>query len=267
VTRLLYRWFVQIYVVGDNRLRRITRALDNSSVSEIQGILSYNRVETVAGALEGGRVDGNGPVARFEDPKGVMMSPNGRIFVADALQSPSYVIARNITCSTRLVDLIRPSGCTLYDPPVDVFDRLQSPLANHIYYNENLTSSYHIQTCMGTPPPSIGPTSSGVVSSSAFGSGGSSAGGYVLYMMKCLECQGTDCKFSFGVCAGAQLVSLRLMRMNKRTLAQRFECTAHLVVITLPLFPPKLSSQRACLARSTTRTSRGCAHQQAMRAT
>lgn len=166
---------VQIYVLSDNRVRRITTSYTNVSVN--QGVSSYNRVVTVAGALSPGRVDGTGTIARFEQPKGIMMSPNGRIYVADTLQcrirrvTPAPTVARPITCLTRLVDVIHPSGCTMYDPPTDVFDRLQTPVEDHLYFMENQTNAYTIQRCMGNPPPAIGPTSSGVVSSSSFGSG------------------------------------------------------------------------------------------------
>ena len=95
----------QVLVVDTNRLRRLTRS-DNGT-STIQHITSFNRVVTLAGSMQPGRDDGIGQVARFESPKGVIMTPDNRIFVADSLQcrirraSSAFNVATPVKCTTR----------------------------------------------------------------------------------------------------------------------------------------------------------------------
>ncbi len=172
----------QVLVVDTNRVRRITRSDYGLNVSTIQGIESLNRVVTIAGADAPGREDGIGQDSRFQTLKGVTMSKDGRIFVADALQcrlrrvSSALHIATPVTCKTRMVDMVRPSGCSMYDPPVDVFDRLMTPIADNVFYHENRSTELNILRCIGTPPPDIGVTSTGVVSLGLFGNVTSDSG-------------------------------------------------------------------------------------------
>ena len=167
--------------MGDNRLRRITRSYTSNST--IQSVRSFNRVATIAGSLETGRADGVQNAARFEAPTGVAMAPSGRVYIADSLQcrirraTPADRAALNVSCTTRLVDIVRPSGCNMYDMPVDAYDRMQTQVANHMYFQQNQSTSFTILNCLGTPPPTSGPTSSGFVSSSSAGGGTITAGG------------------------------------------------------------------------------------------
>ena len=158
-----------------NRVRRITRSY--STVSTIQSVTSFNRVVTLAGSPAPGHQDGIGQVATFDNPRGVVMTPDNRVYVADSLQcrlrriSSALNVAYPVTCKTRLVDVLRPSGCSLYDPPVNAFDRMGTPLAENIYYQENRTTAYTILPCMGTPPPDIGITTTGTASTATISGG------------------------------------------------------------------------------------------------
>jgi glucose/arabinose dehydrogenase len=76
--------------------------------------------------------------------QGVAVAPDGRIYVTEGSNcrvrriTPADVLAQNLQCSTRLVDVLRPGGCALYDPPVTVHDRMVSTLQ---------LSSFHVTTC------------------------------------------------------------------------------------------------------------------------
>lgn len=112
-----------LLVVEGQRVRRIT--LDVGSVWTAQGVLSRNRVVTVAGsALEGER-DGEGSEALFSEPRALVAAPEGEVYVVDSTScrlrrvSPAARVAVPVSCGARLVDVVRPGGCASYDPPVD----------------------------------------------------------------------------------------------------------------------------------------------------
>jgi hypothetical protein len=158
--------YVQLVVTDGHRVRRITTS--SFDTSQVQGIWSFNRVVTLAGGLETGFTDGIGEIATFNGPtvrptaaltlfsvvgyvqcwlsfwQGVAVAPDGRIYVTEGSNcrvrriTPADVLAQNLQCSTRLVDVLRPGGCALYDPPVTVHDRMVSTLQ---------LSSFHVTTC------------------------------------------------------------------------------------------------------------------------
>lgn len=261
---------MQIFVVSDNRVRRVTTSYSLNST--IQTITSFDRVDTIAGALTAGRADGIGQDARFEQPRGVMMSPDGRVYVADSLQcrirrvSPSTIVARPVTCTTRLVDILRPSGCWLYDPPVDAFDLMLSDVADNIYYQQNQSSALSIQKCLGTPPPSIGPNSTGLVSSTTVGSGGLvSSSGYA----PSLHTVHTRPPHVFRVVPPAPSPPAAVPRASrpwtctsKLTTAPRCASTALRGATRSTWLPRRPGSLWSCSARSTTRTRARCAPRQ-----
>jgi len=164
-----------ILVVDGNRIRRVTR---NGTTSEIQGQTFEDSVVTVAGshdASTGGSRDGIGNEATFNAPRGIVMdSESGRVFVSDSSScrlrriTPSEQVAKPIDCSSTLLDIIRPSGCASYDPPVDSMWLKSTDIASNIHYNYKNRSEFGfkaewingrkgfygrmIRNCQGTPP-------------------------------------------------------------------------------------------------------------------
>ena len=148
-----------VLVSDGHRIRRVTRV--DSPFSTIQGIRSFNRVVTLAGGLPAGDRDGIGQVATFDTPRGVQGTPDGHIYVADPVHcrirriTPARLVAQDVNCTTRLVDVLRPSGCTAYDPATDALDFKASDVNFNIHYSANTTEfdGFRIQECLGTPPP------------------------------------------------------------------------------------------------------------------
>lgn len=95
-----------------------------------------------------------------------MMSIDGRVYVSDSLQcrirtiTAAKDVATRLSCSTRAVDILRPEGCSMYDPAVDNIDRKATPVTNNVYYNyQDPKRGYSIPRCQGFPPPDLGLTS------------------------------------------------------------------------------------------------------------
>jgi len=165
-------------VVSDgDRIRRITGTPDETH--EIQGVASKARVVTIAGGFTEGTKDGVGWEAEFNKPRGVVVSADNRIYVADTVAcrirriTPSRTVARTLTCTDRLVDVIRPEGCDMYDPPVDNIDRKATPVSSNIHYNylqeylEENGDKYsrvgkRVPVCVGVPEPDLGIESNGI---------------------------------------------------------------------------------------------------------
>jgi LCCL domain len=125
------------------------------------------------------------------------VAPDGRIYVSEGSNcrirriTPADVLAQKLQCSTRLVDVLRPGGCALYDPPVTVHDRMVihhcchhatvgcqfthvacphcglqiSNKIGNVYYAVNSTTrnGHIIPQCLGTPPPNVAPSATGVL--------------------------------------------------------------------------------------------------------
>jgi len=73
-------------------------------------------------------------------------------------------VAQRIGCTTSAVEVLRPSGCSSYDPPVDARDLTVSPAYGNLYYNyaDRMASNHldgdeptgrSVRNCVGSPPP------------------------------------------------------------------------------------------------------------------
>ena len=176
-----------LLVLDGHRLRRI----EFRGTNTIQGITSRNRVSTISGGAISGKADGMAEHATFNEPKGVTMAADGRIYVADFVGSRvrrltrAYDIPKDATCETTADSLVRPSGCSSYDVLTDSLLAKGTPIAGNIYYNKGvyLTSNdvlspdmysqldsvrdrklgagLRVRSCLGFPPPIESFTSSG----------------------------------------------------------------------------------------------------------
>ncbi|CAM9457173.1 unnamed protein product [Chrysoparadoxa australica] len=156
-----------VLVTEPHNLRRISLP---EELSEVQGVSSTGRVVTLAGKQDEGENDGAGDEAMFNRPTGVTATPDGIMYVTDAGSCrirrvvPAEVVALDITCSSTLQDIWRPSGCSSYDPPVGDRDKTVGSLFGNIFYNYEYRDSStildgwenigrEIKDCVGTPPP------------------------------------------------------------------------------------------------------------------
>lgn len=126
-----------IFVVDDNRIRLIELY---NVVTTWQGIQSTGRVSTVAGNAQGekksfnytdsqGHEDGYNTDATFFNPSGVFVTSDNIAYVVDASScrvrriSPMINVAKVVDCAATASQLIRPSGCSSFDQPLDVIGR------------------------------------------------------------------------------------------------------------------------------------------------
>eukprot|EP00947_MAST-08B_sp_MAST-8B-sp1_P005607 g5607.t1 len=167
-------------------------------VSTIQTIESLNRVVTLAGQQQPGKEDGIGPEASLNEAQGVTVTADGAVYVADSANhrvrriAPQAMVAKDVACTTRFDELVRPTGCASYDPPTDAWDLKSSPLNGNIYtnYKTKLTkrdilvqdvagsarnppadAGRREYNCQGSPPLDQGPSSSGVTTGPQDGTG------------------------------------------------------------------------------------------------
>jgi hypothetical protein len=166
-----------LLVTDGHRLRRVSR--DPYVTTTTQEVDSANRVVTIAGATTSGRVDDTGAKSRFDHPHGVVQTASGRIYVSDTSScrlrrvSTSNAVAIPATCATRLVDVIRPSGCASYDPPLDMRADRATAKAGAMHYNYGVTyddpqlpgqdreAGRLLRKCVGAPPVAAGTASTG----------------------------------------------------------------------------------------------------------
>jgi hypothetical protein len=137
--------------------------------STIQGVTSMDRVVTLAGESNPGRRDGKGQESSFNKPEGVAMDVEGKIYVSGTVScrirriSSAEQTAVNIGCGTIATEIIRPTGCSSYNPPVDELDFTATPgYGNHYmrYSERTKKGKVHdfdlygrrIYNCQGTPP-------------------------------------------------------------------------------------------------------------------
>ena len=165
-----------LYVTDKNRLRRIAFDINSFDedqrhhvVSNLQTIRSAGRVTTVAGVLADGERDGRGDQSSFNVPEGVVATSDDVVYVADSVScrirrvTPAETVAVQATCKATVDYLVRPSGCSSYDPPVDELDLMATPSQGSVYYNYD-ERDYHdiefgddyvgrmIKDCVGIPP-------------------------------------------------------------------------------------------------------------------
>ncbi|KAG5183802.1 hypothetical protein JKP88DRAFT_257596 [Tribonema minus] len=163
----------ELVVAERHAIRLISLPGDDPSVSF--GIGSQGRVSTLAGAGdEEGERDGEGSgVARFNGPAGVAVTADNITFMADSTScrirrlSPAASVALSMTCATRLIDVVRPSGCSSYDPPTDDRDKTVGAVYGHVHYNLATYGSLNdaidgrevagrqIKQCVGSPPVDV----------------------------------------------------------------------------------------------------------------
>jgi hypothetical protein len=146
-------------------------------------IAAWDVVVTLAGSLGSGQLDGHGANATLDTPRGVTMTPDGRVYVADALRcrirtlTSARLKAQPITCGARGVDLVRPAGCSMYDDaPPDAVGRMVTPVLGGINYNYNISASgasmisaadgsaldgRRLPACLGSPPQAAGDEAGG----------------------------------------------------------------------------------------------------------
>lgn len=150
-----------LYVADDHRVRMIELA---NVISTIYNVSSTGRVSTVAGNAQQGQDDGLGKEAKFFNPQGVFVTSDGIGYVVDQGScrirriSPLPLMASTISWDTTAVSLIRPSGCTSFDQPVDKsgykVTRAEKSLQYNLgapYQNDSNQGRY-IKNCIGVPP-------------------------------------------------------------------------------------------------------------------
>eukprot|EP00940_MAST-03C_sp_MAST-3C-sp2_P001490 g1490.t1 len=154
-----------VLVVDGHSVRRVNR---RNVPSVVQGVRSVNRVVTIAGhGPTLGEADGDGPTARFNNPRGVAMGADGHVYVADLANcrvrriSAARDTAKRVSCDARATDVLRPSGCASYDPPTDALFDKASSFAGNVEYNRGRNYSRRVMNCLGTPPLVTGLDSTG----------------------------------------------------------------------------------------------------------
>ena len=157
-----------IYVADEQRIRLIEMP---GKITNIQSIQSKSRVSTLAGNALQGHEDGRADESTFFESRSVFVTGDNVAYVADAAScrirriSPMPLVAEKIDCSTTPQELIRPSGCTSYDPVTDETGRKISRVEKNIQYNYGAPYSYdtgndvdrgkYIKNCVGSPPPDV----------------------------------------------------------------------------------------------------------------
>jgi sugar lactone lactonase YvrE len=175
-----------LLVSDHNRLRRVT----THGWSTVQAIQSRNRITTVGGQLKPGKQDGPSELASFNNPRGLHMTPEGTIYVADFANARIRRVVRSkraateVTCARSAFNLLRPSGCAMYDPPTDAQELKASPTAGNIYYNFGLYLTTNdvisadvagepmgkrIMNCQGVKPKDTAMKSNGITSNAVGG--------------------------------------------------------------------------------------------------
>ena len=119
------------YVSDDNRIRRLAFGAD---ATIIQGVESQNRVATIAGGVIPGLIDGTGDEARLNRPSGLAVTQDGRVYTASPVSckirriTAANDVVETISCDTRADELVKPSGCTSYNMPVDALNQQTTSL-------------------------------------------------------------------------------------------------------------------------------------------
>lgn len=153
-----------VFVTDEHRIRVIQMP---GGLTDYYGYYSNGTVTTIAGTSIQGVEDGNGDEASFYNPTGLFVTDDNIVYVSDAASchirrvSPVSVVAQPIDCLTKLDEILRPSGCTSYDQPIDQTERKISRVeANLIYnyglpYNNDTDRGKYIKDCLGSPPVSL----------------------------------------------------------------------------------------------------------------
>lgn len=164
-----------LFVVDDNRIRMIELY---GVTTTWGGIQSMGRVSTIAGRAipeqygndfnytnSQGHEDGYSTSATFFNPSGIFVTNDNIAYVVDASAcrvrriSPMINVARAVGCGSSASELIRPSGCTSFDQPLDAIGRKITRVeadTQYSYgypYEGDINKGKFIKNCVGSPPP------------------------------------------------------------------------------------------------------------------
>ena len=151
-----------VWVADEQRIRIVELPL---VITDIFTIKSTARVSTIAGVSLQGNDDGYGDESKFFYSSGVFVTEDSVAYVVDAVScrvrriSPLSSVAEPVQCSTIATDLVRPSGCTSFDQPIDKIGRKVSRVEANVQYNydspylADLDRGKYIKNCVGVPPP------------------------------------------------------------------------------------------------------------------
>lgn len=149
-----------VVVVDGHRIRMVT--FSSLATFATNPAAAVGAVFTLVGGRLAGDEDGIGPNARFREPYAVATSKNGDLFIADTVNcrvrrvSTAPQVAVAIPCDSLAVQLVRPSGCTAYDQPLDKRGRKSSQYAGSLAYNAHAGASEDgkfIKPCVGPYVP------------------------------------------------------------------------------------------------------------------
>ena len=166
-----------VLITDGHRVRRIT----TEGYSLVQNVFVFKSCVYDRRSASTGKQDGSGPLASFNNPRGIHDSPRdylcGRLCRVKTSKNWTVLqLAPKLNCLTSAFNLKRPSGCASYDPPEDAFFLKGTPTAGNIYYNLGMYLTTNdmvsadaggepvgkrIMNCQGPKPPDFGPTSSG----------------------------------------------------------------------------------------------------------
>ncbi len=182
-----------LYVTDGHRVRRLLR---NDTTAVIQGVERTSWVSTIAGQLEDGEQDGLGNETRFNEPRGIVMAADSRVYVADTGScrvrrlSSADLTSMSVECSASLLHLLSPAGCTSYEPGVDSLELKLSAKNGNLEYNRQKRGNRVFRNkwdlveesgdsavgkkwyrCQGSPPRVAGFQSNGATVSAKGGTG------------------------------------------------------------------------------------------------
>lgn len=150
-----------LWIADEQRIRILEMP---EVVTTYYGIQSTARVSTIAGTSLQGHDDGLAQESNFFYSSGLFITSDDIAYVADSATcrirriTPYPSVAEHIQCGTRPVELIRPSGCTSYDQPIDKIGRKVSRVEKNVQYNfgwpneGDLDKGKYIKNCVGVPP-------------------------------------------------------------------------------------------------------------------
>lgn len=151
-----------VWVVDEQRVRIIELPNINTT---IYGIHSRGRVSTIAGTSLQGFGDGIGDKSTFFYSSGLFVNDKGIAYVVDEIScrvrriTPYPLVSQRLTCASKIVDIMRPSGCVSYDMPIDEVGRKISRVEGNIQYNygwpnqKDYNQGTYIKNCVAVPPP------------------------------------------------------------------------------------------------------------------
>ena len=153
-----------IWIADDNRVRIIALP---QTITVLYTIRAEGVVSTIAGDATQGVNDGKGDEARFFDPRSIYVTNDDVAYVVDSASckirriSPLPLVSEEVACDTAATEVIRPSGCTSFEQPVDAIGRKASRFEANILYNygdpylNDYDQGRYTKNCVGTPPRDV----------------------------------------------------------------------------------------------------------------